>query len=47
MLNFQMKTVRGRVVEKHSRIMDYLYTPAGKNIQNELNTLAMKMLLNS
>jgi long-chain acyl-CoA synthetase len=45
MLNFQMKMVRGKVVEKYSRRIAELYTPAGKNIRNEKNTAIMKDLL--
>ncbi len=45
MLNFQLKTVRGRVVERYGQKIHYLHTPAGKNIFNEQNTLAMQALL--
>lgn len=45
LLNFQLKTVRGRVVDKYSQKINYLYTPTGKNILNEQNIAAMKALL--
>jgi long-chain acyl-CoA synthetase len=45
MLNFQLKTVRGRVVDKYAHRINYLYTPPGKNICNEQNLLALKTLL--
>ncbi|MCX6306230.1 MAG: AMP-binding protein [Bacteroidetes bacterium] len=45
LLNFQLKTVRGRVVDKYAQKINYLYTPAGKNIYNEQNLRAMKGLL--
>jgi long-chain acyl-CoA synthetase len=45
MLNFQLKTVRGRVVEKYSQLIGHLYTPAGKNVLNERNVKALKTLL--
>jgi long-chain acyl-CoA synthetase len=45
LLNFQMKTVRGKVVDKYSLRINYLYTPPGKNICNEQNLLALKTLL--
>ncbi|MFZ4521200.1 MAG: AMP-dependent synthetase/ligase [Bacteroidales bacterium] len=45
LLNFQLKTVRGRVVEKYAQKISYLYTPAGKNIYNEQNTSAIRAIL--
>ena len=45
MLNFQMKMVRGKVIEKHSQRIAELYTPSGKNIRNEKNKAIMKDLL--
>ena len=45
LLNFQLKTVRGRVVENYAQKINYLYTPAGKNIENEYNVAAMRTLL--
>jgi long-chain acyl-CoA synthetase len=45
LLNFQMKTVRGKVVERYSGLITLLYTPAGKDILNEENRKAMKRAL--
>ncbi|MDP1623947.1 MAG: AMP-binding protein [Bacteroidales bacterium] len=45
LLNFQLKTVRGKVIEKYSQRLDFLYTPAGKQILNEQNKLAMSVQL--
>jgi long-chain acyl-CoA synthetase len=45
LLNFQLKTVRGRVVEKYSPKIGYLYSPAGKNICNVQNLAAIRVLL--
>jgi long-chain acyl-CoA synthetase len=45
LLNFQLKTIRGKVVDKYSQTIGYLYTPTGKNIYNEQNMLAMSNLL--
>lgn len=42
LLNFQMKTVRGKVVERYSGLISLLYTPAGKDILNEVNVKAMR-----
>ena len=47
LLNFQLKTVRGRVVEKYSKKISYLFTPAGKNICNEQNATAIRVLLST
>jgi long-chain acyl-CoA synthetase len=45
LLNFQLKTVRGRVGEKYSQRIKYLYTPAGKIIFNEQNHSIIRALL--
>ena len=45
MLNFQLKAVRGRVVDRYSQRITYLYTPAGKNISNEQNIAALRAFL--
>jgi long-chain acyl-CoA synthetase len=45
MLNFQLKMVRGKVVEHYKKYIDFLYTPEGKNIYNEQNMEAMRKLL--
>lgn len=47
LLNFQLKTVRGKVVDKYSRKISYLYTPAGKTIVNEKNMQAIRSLLSA
>ena len=47
LLNFQLKTVRGRVVDKYSQKISYLYTPAGKNIFNLQNMAAIQTLLST
>jgi long-chain acyl-CoA synthetase len=45
LLNFQLKIVRGKVVEKYHHRIGYLYTPAGKNIINDPNLEALRILL--
>ncbi|MCX6268571.1 MAG: AMP-binding protein [Bacteroidetes bacterium] len=45
LLNFQLKTVRGRVVDKYSQRIDYLFTPSGKNIVNDINMASLRILL--
>jgi long-chain acyl-CoA synthetase len=45
MLNFQLKTVRGKVTEKYGDKIAFLYTPAGKSIINVQNVQAMRRLL--
>lgn len=42
MLNAQMKMVRGQIVEQFSEMLDFLYTPESKNIENEKNIEAIK-----
>ena len=42
LLNFQMKIVRARVVEKYRDRIDHLYTPAGKIVDNPLNREALQ-----
>ncbi|MCX6277632.1 MAG: AMP-binding protein [Bacteroidetes bacterium] len=44
LLNFQLKTVRGRVVERYSHRIAELFTPVGKSIFNQQNILAMRTL---
>ncbi|UBM63507.1 AMP-binding protein [Candidatus Sulfidibacterium hydrothermale] len=44
MLNSTMKMVRNRVVEHYKDLIDYLYSPAGKNILNERNMAAIQKL---
>jgi len=45
LLNFQLKTVRGRVVDKYSKRINSLYTLGGKNICNEQNLAAIRTFL--
>jgi len=40
-----MKLVRGKVVEKYSDRIKYLYTPDAKNIGNQLNIKAIEKWL--
>ncbi len=47
LLNFQLKMVRGKIIDKYSQKISYLYTPAGKNILNDQNLAAIKSLLAS
>jgi len=45
LLNFQLKIVRGRIVDKYSTMINFLYSPAGKDICNEKNMSAIRDLL--
>jgi len=45
LLNSTMKLVRGKVVTRYQLLIDYLYTPEGKNISNTKNMEAMRKLL--
>jgi long-chain acyl-CoA synthetase len=45
MLNSLMKMVRPKINEKYKDRIQYLYTPQGKHIHNELNMEALKSLL--
>jgi len=36
-LNSTLKMVRGKITEKYTELIDYLYTPEAKNITNEKN----------
>lgn len=42
MLNALLKMVRGKITEHYSRELEFLYTPAAKNIENETNVKAIK-----
>lgn len=42
MLNALLKMVRGKITEHYSRELEFLYTPAAKNIENEMNVKAIK-----
>jgi long-chain acyl-CoA synthetase len=45
MLNSTMKMVRKKVVERYRDLIDYLFTPKGKNIVNDKNLEVIKKLL--
>jgi long-chain acyl-CoA synthetase len=45
LLNSTMKMVRGKVVKRYQSLLDFLYTPEGKNVANVKNTEALKNLL--
>ena len=42
MMNSTMKIVRGKVEEHYANLLDYLYTPEGKDIHNPRNLKALK-----
>ena len=42
MMNSTMKIVRGKVEEHYASLLDYLYTPEGKDIKNARNVEALK-----
>ena len=42
MMNSTMKIVRGKVEEHYASLLDYLYTPEGKNIVNPRNLKALE-----
>jgi len=42
MLNSTMKMVRGKITERYSNEINFLYTPEAKNIVNPLNIAALK-----
>ena len=42
MMNSTMKIVRGKVEEHYASLLDYLYTPEGKDIQNPRNLEALR-----
>lgn len=44
LLNSTMKMIRGKVTERYQELLDMLYTPEGKNIQNDHNRNALKHL---
>lgn len=45
MLNFQLKTVRGKVTDHYHELIGFLYSPAGKPIDNPENRKTMHKLL--
>ena len=42
MLNSTMKMVRGKISEHYNKEIEFLYTPAAKNIVNQVNIAAFK-----
>jgi long-chain acyl-CoA synthetase len=44
LMNSTMKMIRGRVTERYQSLIDMLYKPEGKNIQNEHNKNSLKDL---
>lgn len=44
LLNSTMKVVRGKVVEKYARHIEFLYTPEAKNVVNTINREAITRL---
>jgi long-chain acyl-CoA synthetase len=42
LLNSTMKMVRGKIEDRYKERLEYLFTPAGKNIINEYNLLSIK-----
>ena len=42
LLNSTMKMVRGKIEERYKERLDYLFTPAGKNIVNDYNLLSLR-----
>jgi long-chain acyl-CoA synthetase len=44
LMNSTMKMIRGRITERYQPLIDMLYKPEGKNIQNEHNNKALKDL---
>lgn len=42
MLNAQMKMVRGKINEHYEKVLEYLYTPQAKTMENEMNTGSLK-----
>jgi long-chain acyl-CoA synthetase len=44
MLNATMKMVRGKISERYSNELEFLYTPGAKNIANETNFAALRKL---
>jgi long-chain acyl-CoA synthetase len=47
MINSTNKMVRGKVTEVYMDLLDFLYTPEAKNIQNERNINALRILVGS
>lgn len=47
MMNSTMKIVRGKITERFSKEIDFLYTPEAKNIVNPMNIAALKKWTNA
>ncbi len=47
MMNSTMKIVRGKITERFSKEIEFLYTPEAKNIVNPMNIASMKKWSNS
>ena len=45
LLNFQLKIVRGKVIEYYHHRINYHYSPEGKDLHNEKNISAMQKIL--
>ena len=45
LMNATMKVIRGNITKRFSSLLDYLYTPEGKNIVNDRNKESMKKWL--
>jgi long-chain acyl-CoA synthetase len=45
LMNSTMKIVRGKIIENHKVLIEYLYTPEGKVIINPRNMETMKVIL--
>ena len=41
MMNSTMKIVRGKVEEHYASLLEFLYTPEGKNLYSEINLKAL------
>jgi long-chain acyl-CoA synthetase len=44
LVNATMKIIRGKVTEKYSSLIDFLYTPAAKVVTNEINIEAVEKM---
>jgi len=47
MVNSTMKIVRAKITDTYQDLLDYLYTPEAKNIQNEKNKNTIKLIFGS
>jgi long-chain acyl-CoA synthetase len=45
LINSTLKMVRTKVVERHTELLDYIYTSEGKQIANNKNMEAFRMLI--